>query len=124
MRTVDEFAENPGPEPRREFKSRASHQKTLEQASQELITNGNPRKMFKIVEDVGRGGFGSVVMVKRVEDKKQVAIKKVPHLTEKEQWNNLDEIFFLQECKHPCVVKYINSYLARDEMWVRNLLCL
>ena len=74
--------------------------------------------MFKIIEDVGRGGFGSVVMVKRMEDKRQVAIKKVPHLTEKEQWSNLDEIYFLQECKHSCVVKYYNAYLSRDEMWM------
>lgn len=48
--------------------------------------------MFKIVEDVGRGGFGSVVMVKKIDDKRaRIAIKKVPHLSEKEQWNLLSK---------------------------------
>ena len=69
--------------------------------------------MFKIIEDVGRGGFGSVVMVKRMEDKRQVAIKKVPHLTEKEQWSNLDEIYFLQECKHSLLTSLLTYNLKR-----------
>lgn len=94
----------------------------MEEISKDLITNGNPLKMFKMesFEDVGRGGFGSVIKVKRLEDRATVAIKKVRHLTEKEQWNNLDEIYFLQKCAHPAIVKYHNAYLSRDEMWVCN----
>ena len=111
---------NSSDEKKREHRSRTSQKKSMEEVSKELITNGNPTKMFKVdgFEDVGRGGFGSVIKIKRIEDKQIVAIKKVRHLTEKEQWNNLDEIYFLQKCKHPSVVKYYNAYITRDEMWV------
>jgi len=57
-------------------------------------------------------------MAKRVEDKRRVAIKRVPHLSEREQWNNYDEIYFLKSCAHSCVVKYYDSYICRDEMWI------
>ena len=106
---------------KRDVGSRTTHGKTLDEATAAFVTNGNPRKMFKLLEDVGRGGFGSVSMVKRIGDKKNLfALKKVPHLTEKEQWSNLDEVYFLQQCSHNCVVKYENAYVTRDEMWVRQ----
>ena len=117
-RTPEEFAENPEFDAKRVVCSRTKHGKDLEQATGAFVTSGNPRKMFKVIEDVGRGGFGSVAMVKRLEDRKEVAIKKVPHLTDKEQWSNLDEVHFLRQCAHACVVKYDNCFVNRDEMWV------
>jgi len=98
--------------------SRTLHGLTLEQAMEKFITNGNPRKLFKTIDDVGRGGFGSVYMARRLDDKRRVAIKRVPHLTDREQWNNFDEIYFLQTCAHSCIVKYYNSYVSRDELWI------
>jgi len=103
---------------RKEVTSRTTHGKTLDEATAAFVTNGNPRKMFRMLEDVGRGGFGSVSVVRKAGEKKRLAIKKVPHLTEKEQWSNLDEIYFLKSCTHSCVVKYENAYLSRDEMWI------
>ena len=120
--TPEEFAKNSHNSDNKPIRSRTLHGMDLEAATSSLVTTGNPRKMFKIMQDVGRGGFGSVSMVKRLEDKKQVAIKKVPHLSEKEQWSNLDEIYFLQQCKHSCIVKYENAYISRDEMWVSRSL--
>merc|ERR1711862_485556 len=49
-RTPEEFAENPCQEPKRVCGSRTSHNKSLEEISKEYLTNGNPRKMFKIIE--------------------------------------------------------------------------
>jgi serine/threonine protein kinase len=103
---------------KREVRSRALHGLTLEQSTEKFITNGNPRKLYKTLEDAGRGGFGSVYIAKRVDDKRRVAIKRVPHLSEREQWNNFDEIYFLDACAHACVVKYYQSYISRDELWV------
>ena len=46
-------------------------------------------------------------------------MKKVPHLSDKEQWNNFDEIHFLQQMgNHANVVRYYTSYFSRDELWI------
>ena len=57
-------------------------------------------------------------MAKRLEDKKIVAIKRVSHISEKEQWNNYDEINFMCQCASSNVVQYICTYFSRDELWV------
>lgn len=109
----------PDSEKKKEIGSRAAHKLSLEEASEKFISNGNPRKMYKILEEAGKGGFGSVVVAKKLDDKKRIAVKRVPHFTKKEKWSNLDEICFLQASAHNCVVKYYNSYISRDELWVK-----
>ena len=99
-------------------KSKAMHKLSLDKISEELISNGNPRKLFKLFEQIGKGGFGAVYSAKRIEDKRQFAIKRVPHYTKKEKWSNLDEIHFLKLSSSRSIVKYYQSFISRDELWV------
>lgn len=102
----------------RKVVSRASHDMDLDDATMELINSGNPLKLFKIGDQVGRGGFGTVFRSKRVDTKQVVAVKKLSHLTDKEKWNNLDEIYFLKSLIHPCIVPFNAAYMHRDEVWI------
>ena len=97
-------------------RSRADHDMNLEELSEKLVSNGNPSKLFKLAEQVGRGGFGSVFSAKK--DHTTVAIKKLSHLTEKQQWSNLDEVYFLNTFNHRNIVPIYETYLYRDELWV------
>ena len=104
-------------------RSKAMHGLSIEEAAERFITSGNPRKMFKIIEDAGRGGFGSVFVCKPLvaekdKNRNRVAIKKMPHVTEKEIWSNYDEIYFLREANHPCIVKFYSAFICRDELWL------
>ena len=49
---------------------------------------------------------------------KHVAIKKMPHRTEDDKQNNLNELRFISRVKHENIVGYYGSYLWRDELWV------
>eukprot|EP01096_Ripella_sp_DP13-Kostka_P018394 TRINITY_DN997_c0_g1_i1.p1 TRINITY_DN997_c0_g1~~TRINITY_DN997_c0_g1_i1.p1 ORF type:complete len:939 (-),score=386.70 TRINITY_DN997_c0_g1_i1:123-2939(-) len=103
--------------------SKATHGLSIEESAERFINSGNPKKMFKIIEDAGRGGFGSVfvaksLVVEKDKNRSRVAIKKMPHVTDKEVWSNYDEIFFLKEINHPCIVRFYSAYICRDELWL------
>lgn len=55
---------------------------------------------------------------KSLEDKTQVAIKKMPHRTHSEKEGNFQEIGYLKLCTHPNIVRYKNAYLIKDEIHV------
>ena len=99
--------------------SRVDHGWSLEEAYAKLVDPGNPLKLFTMnKEQIGRGGFGTVFQGRRVGNRREIAIKKISHLTDKEQWSNLDEIYFLDKLDHPCIVPYDSSYRYRDELWI------
>uniref|UniRef100_A0A6B2LAQ7 Protein kinase domain-containing protein n=1 Tax=Arcella intermedia TaxID=1963864 RepID=A0A6B2LAQ7_9EUKA len=85
--------------------------------------SSNLKKQYGKVNFTGRGGFASVFSAKDLTSKKNesVAIKKLPHNTEKEKLNNLCEIAFLKVCvSHPNAVQYIKSFLVQpeNEIWL------
>jgi len=51
----------------------------------------NPKKVYKNFLDCGKGGYGRVFSATSSidKDKEKVAIKKMPHTTEKERRHNL-----------------------------------
>eukprot|EP00026_Physarum_polycephalum_P003650 Phypoly_transcript_03663.p1 GENE.Phypoly_transcript_03663~~Phypoly_transcript_03663.p1 ORF type:complete len:665 (+),score=125.19 Phypoly_transcript_03663:141-2135(+) len=76
------------------------------------------KKLYKNLQQAGRGGFGSVFVAKSTQDKCDIAIKKLPHTTKKMKRTNFNEIGFLNSCKHSNIVKYYRSHLIEDEIWV------
>lgn len=102
--------------------------------SAEQFDQGDTKKIYKNLQPVGRGGFGSVFIAKSSMDKAdvcihvsgeedlilglQVAIKKIAHVTKKAKRTNFNEIGFLNFCKHPNIVKYYRSHLVEEEVWV------
>jgi len=63
--------------------------------------------------------FGTVEVAKHIRTKAIIAIKKVPHVTQKNRMANIREIEFLKKLKGaPSIVKYYASYRHEDEIWV------
>eukprot|EP01111_Echinosteliopsis_oligospora_P004295 TRINITY_DN1686_c1_g1_i4.p1 TRINITY_DN1686_c1_g1~~TRINITY_DN1686_c1_g1_i4.p1 ORF type:complete len:767 (+),score=235.94 TRINITY_DN1686_c1_g1_i4:238-2538(+) len=85
---------------------------------EELISPGDVKKLYKSLQQAGRGGFGSVFVAKSSLDKCDVAVKKLPHTTKKTKRTNFNEIGFLNTFKHPNIVRYYRSHLLDDELWL------
>jgi len=84
-----------------------------------MITSGEPTKIFKKMRVAGQGGFGMVFMGTG-PDKKQWAIKRMPHSSDKEKLNNLREADFLRKCSHKniCAYKAVYESLVNHELWL------
>mmetsp|Transcript_20091 Transcript_20091/g.27704 ORF Transcript_20091/g.27704 Transcript_20091/m.27704 type:complete len:557 (+) Transcript_20091:174-1844(+) len=89
-----------------------------------IIKNVNPNSLYRIRSMIGRGGFGCVFDALVMDEKRQkeegvhVAIKKMPHRSEDDKQNNLNELRFISRTNHVNIVRYFGSYLWRDELWV------
>lgn len=61
---------------------------------------------FILKKKLGEGAYSSVYKVKRIQDDKNYALKKVKlqNLTEKEKQNALNEVRILASIRHPNVV--------------------
>lgn len=59
-----------------------------------------------LISYLGDGAYSNVYKVKRLEDGKQYALKKVKldHLSEKERENAINEVRILASVKHPNVI--------------------
>jgi len=82
------------------------------------ITPKTRKKHFKMLKELGKGGFGVVHLAQWTDDKEQVAVKVMGHSTSRDQRANLREIFWLTRLDHKNVVKMKHSFLCLDEMWV------
>lgn len=77
--------------------------------------NDNPESSlndFHIIEEIGKGAFGSVFKVKRITDDEIYALKKVPmeKLKLKEKENSLNEIRILASIDHPNIISYKDAF--------------
>lgn len=63
-------------------------------------------KEFEIIKKLGEGAYSTVHLVKRKEDGKEYALKKVKimNLSEKEKENALNEIRILASIKNPNII--------------------
>src|SRR5690349_21253256 len=68
--------------------------------AEDLLTEGQPQRLYKKMEMAGKGGFGRVYKTRSSLDKKQVAVKKMPFRTDKERNLCLMEIHYLRMFDH------------------------
>ena len=61
----------------------------------------------------GDGAYSNVFRVRRLQDNKKYALKKVKlvHLSEKERENAINEVRILASVKHPNVIQYKEAFL-------------
>jgi serine/threonine protein kinase len=77
----------------------------------ELLAPNDPTKLYKIQNEVGKGGFGRVFEAQPLKDRKKLyACKILPHTRTKDRKYNLEEVRFLKKCEHPNVVKFIQAF--------------
>jgi len=70
------------------------------------------------LKEEGKGGFGRVYGgLKKPEERIKVAVKVMPHCSEKEKRFNAAEVGFLSFCDHPSIVKYFCSFQLDHEIW-------
>ena len=67
---------------------------------------------FEFRENLGKGSFGSVYMVKRKENQKIYAMKRVTlmNLGEKEKQNSFNEVRLLASLSHPNIIGYKEAF--------------
>lgn len=110
------------PDQEKEVRERRPYasQEMMDNAKQLLETTDNVKKFYKNIEFSGKGGFGRVFAAKDIATKKRVAIKKLPHATDKDKKNNYCEIAFLSTCNHPNIVKFNRAWEFDDkqEVWI------
>ena len=72
-------------------------------------------KDFEIGKELGKGAFGAVCFVKRKEDSKTYAMKKVKisQLNTKERENALNEVRILASLNHNNIVGYKEAFLMK-----------
>jgi NIMA (never in mitosis gene a)-related kinase len=77
---------------------------------------------FEVLRKLGSGAYSSVFNVKRIEDGKEYALKKVRMdvLSEKEQQNAVNEVRILASVDHPNVIQYKDVFIDKPS----NSLCI
>ncbi len=67
---------------------------------------------FEILQKIGEGSYSTVYTVRRREDKKLYAMKKVviSFLSERERENALNEVRIIASVKHPNIIAYKESF--------------
>jgi len=77
------------------------------------------KNYFKQSDVSGKGGYGQVFFAQQiVPTKMNVAIKRLPHVTDKQKFANAREVGFLNLCAHPNIVKHLRTYVFSDQIWI------
>jgi serine/threonine protein kinase len=71
-----------------------------------------PEEVFDLVEEIGKGSYGTVHRAILKENNLEVAIKKVQVADELHEI--IKEIAIMQQCESPFVVRYYGSYFANQ----------
>lgn len=81
-------------------------------ASRELF------RRFKVTKFLGKGSYGSVYRVKRIEDDKTYALKEtdVASMNQLEKVDSVNEVRLMASLRHPNVVRYHEAFL--DGNWL------
>ena len=90
----------------------------LKKLSEEAL-NRPPEDVFDIVNQIGKGSYGSVFKAIHKESRQVVAIKKVPF----DLQDMLKEIYVMQECDSPHIVKYYGTYFKGSDLWIVMEFC-
>ncbi len=85
------------------------------------VLNGSIVQGYKIIKFLGKGKFSDVYQAERQIDQKLVALKiiKIYDIMDKETVQKcLQEVDLLKKVSHPNIVKYFDSFMADNELFI------
>eukprot|EP00276_Gloeochaete_wittrockiana_P020736 CAMPEP_0184339368 /NCGR_PEP_ID=MMETSP1089-20130417/8027_1 /TAXON_ID=38269 ORGANISM="Gloeochaete wittrockiana, Strain SAG46.84" /NCGR_SAMPLE_ID=MMETSP1089 /ASSEMBLY_ACC=CAM_ASM_000445 /LENGTH=490 /DNA_ID=CAMNT_0026666555 /DNA_START=42 /DNA_END=1514 /DNA_ORIENTATION=- len=83
----------------------------------QLVSKDDPTKIFTDARKVGEGAAGEVFLAIDSRSGRRVAIKKM-QLSGESLPLLITEISIMRSSSHPNVVKYYDSYIVEDQLWV------
>lgn len=85
-----------------------------------MISRGDPVMMFSDMKKLGEGASGQVYLGTDRRTGEKVAIKVAPA---SDLANLKQEIALQKMSTHPCIVSYKETYLSKEQLWVRHAPC-
>ena len=77
----------------------------------------DPEKIFEILEKLGQGNYGVVYKVMK-KSTKEIFAAKISTILKSNLENFKKEINVLKQCNSPYIIKYQNSYLKNNKIWI------
>ena len=77
----------------------------------------DPEKLFEILEKLGQGNYGIVYKVMK-KSTKEIFAAKISTILKSNLENFKKEINVLKQCNSPYIIKYHNSYLKNNKIWI------
>jgi len=79
----------------------------------------DPEEFYVLIEKVGKGAFGEVYKGIVKGSKETVAVKVINLEEAKDEIEEIqNEISFLTQCRHPNVIRYLQSYAKGKRLWI------
>lgn len=83
-----------------------------------LIIDKDPKKYWKVLNELGDGSFGKVYRAKNRMGDEYAAIKMFEKCDEDELDDCLVELDILKECKHRNIVMLFDAFFFESKLWV------
>ncbi|KAK4263599.1 hypothetical protein QN277_028989 [Acacia crassicarpa] len=85
----------------------------------ESVTREDPTTKYELLNELGKGSYGSVYKARDLKTSDLVAIKVISLSEGEEGYEEIrGEIEMLQQCNHPNVVRYLGSYQGEEYLWI------
>lgn len=81
-----------------------------------VVYDQDPENLFEILEQLGKGNYGSVFKGRNKQDNRNVAIKIIPIMNDIDSINK--EIAILKQCQCPYIVNFNGAYLKGQDLWL------
>ncbi|XP_032558127.1 serine/threonine-protein kinase PAK 3-like [Chiroxiphia lanceolata] len=84
-----------------------------------IVREENPAKKYTLQQQIGQGTCGTVFRGVDIATGGQVAIKKI-FLRDRKNKRELvvTEVSLLSSVRHPNIIRYIDSYVFNEELWL------
>jgi len=84
----------------------------------DLISHGDPLKIFTNLEIIGQGASGSVFKAIDSRTGNEVAIKQMIIAKQVKKEIIINEIMIMKQSNHHAIVNYVDSYIVNGVLWV------
>ncbi|EGR29124.1 protein kinase domain protein [Ichthyophthirius multifiliis] len=82
------------------------------------MQNSKYKELYKEIEIIGKGSFGSATLIKKISTDQLYVAKKIElsNLSQKEQQKAKQEAEVLKQLEHPNIVAYEDSFIEKDTL--------